>query len=167
MWQYSFNARSPLGAALMKYIEDNDTVSIIYTGKLDNGEVFTTVNEQEPLMIALGKSDAPPTLEQALLGMAVGDKKKIRLPPEEGFGDRRKELLHTVNRKSLSNRIIPVPGMILSLNIEKDGIEHKIPATIIEVNDETIVVDYNHPLSGHYLTYDLTVTAIDKASEKF
>jgi FKBP-type peptidyl-prolyl cis-trans isomerase SlpA len=148
----------------MKYIQDKDTVSIIYTGKLDNGEVFATIDEQNSLVITLGKSDAPPTLEQALLGMAVGDKKKVRLPPEEGFGVRRKELLHTVNRKTFGNKITPVPGMILSLNVEKDGIEHQVPATIIEVNNETVVVDYNHPLAGHHLTYDLTVTAIDKFS---
>ena len=105
----------------MEYVEDKDTVSIIYTGKLDNGEVFTTQDEQEPLVITLGNSDAPPTLEQALLGMTVGDKKTVRLPPEEGFGPRRKELLHTVDRKTFGNKITPTPGMILSLNIEKDG----------------------------------------------
>ena len=44
------------------------------------------------------------------------------------------------------------------------GDEHKVPATIIEVNNDTVVVDYNHPLAGHHLTYDLTVTAIDKFS---
>lgn len=146
----------------MHYVEDKDTVTIIYTGTLDNGEVFTTITDQEPLTITLGKSDAPPTLEQALLGMAVGDKKIIRLPPEEGFGPRRQELLHTLNRKSFSNTITPTPGMVLSLNIEKEGKQHQVPATIVEVNKDTIVVDYNHPLAGHHLTYNLTVTAIDK-----
>jgi FKBP-type peptidyl-prolyl cis-trans isomerase SlpA len=148
----------------MEYVEDKDTVSIIYTGKMDNGEVFTTQDEQEPLVITLGNSDAPPTLEQALLGMTVGGKKTVRLPPEEGFGPRRKELLHTVDRKTFGNKLTPTPGMILSLNIEKDGSEHKVPATIIEVNNDTVVVDYNHPLAGHHLTYDLTITAIDKFS---
>ncbi len=66
----------------MKYIEDKDTVAITYTGKLDDGKVFTTVTEKNPLIIILGNNDAPPTLEQALLGMAVGDKKIVRLPPE-------------------------------------------------------------------------------------
>jgi FKBP-type peptidyl-prolyl cis-trans isomerase SlpA len=146
----------------MQYVEDKDTVTITYTGKLDNGEVFTTVTDQEPLIITLGNNDAPPTLEQALLGMAVGDKKRIRLPPEEGFGPRRKELLHTLSRKSFSNKIIPTPGMILSLNIEKEGELRQVPATIVEVSNETVVVDYNHPLAGHHLTYDLTVTSIDK-----
>ena len=146
----------------MKCIEDKDTVAITYTGKLDDGKVFTTVTEQKPLIITLGNNDAPPTLEQALLGMAVGDKKKVRLPPEEGFGTRRKELLHTLSRKSFGTKITPVPGMILSLNIEKDGKQHQVPTTILEVNGNTVVVDYNHPLAGHHLTYDLTVTAIDK-----
>jgi FKBP-type peptidyl-prolyl cis-trans isomerase SlpA len=144
----------------MDHIEDNDTVSITYTGKLDNGEVFTTI--EEPLVITLGNNDAPPTLEQALLGLVVGDKKRVRLPPEEGFGPRRKELLHTVERTSLGTKITPSPGMIISLNIEKNGIEHKVPATIIEVDNDSVVVDYNHPLAGHHLTYDLTVTAIQK-----
>jgi FKBP-type peptidyl-prolyl cis-trans isomerase 2 len=148
----------------MEYVEDKDTVSIIYTGKLDNGEVFTTLDEQKPLVITLGNSDAPPTLEQALLGMTVGAKKTVRLPPEEGFGPRRKELLHTVDRKTFGNKLALAPGMLLSLNVEKDGSEHKVPATIIEVNDDTVVVDYNHPLAGHHLTYDLTITAIDKFS---
>jgi len=146
----------------MHYVEDKDIVTITYTGKLDNGEVFTTVTDQKPLTIILGNNDAPPTLEQALLGMAVGDKKIIRLPPEEGFGARRQELLHTLNRKSFSNKITPVPGMVLSLNVEKEGKQHLVPTTILEVNNDTVVVDYNHPLAGHHLTYDLTVTAIDK-----
>jgi FKBP-type peptidyl-prolyl cis-trans isomerase SlpA len=145
------------------HIEDKDTVTITYTGKLDNGEVFTTVTDQEPLTLVLGNNDAPPTLEQALLGMAVGDKKSVRLPPEEGFGPRRKDLLHTLNRKSFGSKITPVPGLILSLNIEKDGKPHQVPATIAEVNNDTVVVDYNHPLAGHHLIYNLTVTAIDKS----
>jgi FKBP-type peptidyl-prolyl cis-trans isomerase SlpA len=150
----------------MEYVEEKDTVSIIYTGKLDNGEVFTTVSEQKPLVITLGESDAPPTLEQALLGMSVGDKKKVRLPPEEGYGPRRKELLHTLSRKTFGNKITPTPGMILSLSIEKDGKDHQVPATILEVNTDTVVVDYNHPLSGHYLTYELTLIALEKSIEQ-
>ena len=147
----------------MDYIEDKDTVTITYTGKLDDGNMFTTITEEKPFILTMGKSEVPPTLEQTLLGMAVGDKKSVRLPPEEGFGPRRKELLHTLNRKSISKKINPVPGMILSVNVEKDGRRHQVPATVLEVNEETLVVDYNHPLAGHHLTYDLTVTALDKS----
>ena len=143
-------------------VEDKNTVTLIYTGKLDNGEVFITVTGEKPLVATMGKGDIPPTLEQALLGMAVGDSKSVRLPPEEGFGPRLKDLLHTLNRKSLSDAIQPAPGMILSQTVIRDGNEHTIPATILEVNGDTVLLDYNHPLAGHHLTYDLTVTAIEK-----
>jgi FKBP-type peptidyl-prolyl cis-trans isomerase 2 len=153
----------PKGVILMKRVEDNDTVTLAYTGTLDNGEVFATITEQQPFILALGKNQAPPTLERALLGMSVGDTKDIRLSPEEGYGPRRKELVHTLDRKSISNKITPKRGMILSLTIEKEGKEHQVPATIIEVNDDSVVVDYNHPLAGHHLTYVLTVIDIGKS----
>ncbi len=134
-----------------------------YTGKLDNGEVFATITEDHPFVLTLGMQQAPPTMEKALLGMAVGDTKNVRLGPDEGFGPRRKELLHTLNRKSINPRIAPKPGMILSLSIEKDGNEHQVPATIIEVTDDTVIVDYNHPLAGHHLTYEVMIIDIAKS----
>lgn len=146
----------------MERIEDKDTVTITYIGKLENGEIFADLTEEEPFTFVLGQSQAPPTLEEALIGMAVGDTKTIRLSPAEGYGERRQDLLQTLNRSSISNKVPPKPGMILTLSVEKEGLEHKIPATIIEVNDDTIVVDYNHPLAGHDLIYDLKVTNIDK-----
>jgi len=145
----------------MKRVEDKNIVTLIYTGKLDNGEVFISVTRETPLIVTIGNGDVPPTLEQALSGMAAGDSKTVRLPPEEGYGPRMKELLHTLNRQSLSDKIKPEPGMILSQTMTKDGEEHTIPATILEVNDDTVLVDYNHPLAGHHLTYDLTVIAIE------
>ncbi|MDR3628812.1 MAG: peptidylprolyl isomerase [Desulfocapsaceae bacterium] len=143
-------------------IEDKSVISIIYTGKLDNGEVFISVTREKPLLVTMGNHDIPPSLEQALLGMATGESKKVRLPPEEGFGPRRKELLHSLSRTSFGDKISPAPGMILSQSITKDGEEHKIPATILEVREDTVLVDYNHPLAGHHLTYDLTVLEIMK-----
>jgi FKBP-type peptidyl-prolyl cis-trans isomerase 2 len=149
----------------MKIVEDNDTVTLTYTGKLENGEIFADITKQQPFILELGNNQAPPTLEQALIGMSVGDTKSIRLDPEEGYGYRRKELLHTLERKSISDKITPKPGMILSLSVEKEGNEHKVPATIVEVNEDTLVVDYNHPLAGHHLTYIVTVIDIDKFSQ--
>jgi FKBP-type peptidyl-prolyl cis-trans isomerase 2 len=149
----------------MKKVEDKDTVALAYTGKLENGEVFADITKEQPFILELGKSQAPPTLEQSLIGMSVGDTKSIRLDPEEGYGYRRKELLHTLERKSISDKITPRPGMILSLSVDKDGNEHKVPATVVEVNDDILIVDYNHPLAGHHLTYIVTVVDIDKFSQ--
>jgi hypothetical protein len=86
--------------------------------------------------------------------------------PDEGFGPRKKDLVQTIDSEEMIKKINPKPGMILSLNIDKDGTEQKIPATIMEVSGSKITVDYNHPLSGHHLTYDLTLVDIIKPESK-
>lgn len=149
----------------MKKAQKNDRVTISYTGKLENGTIFQATTESEPLIITLGNLDVPPTLEKAIIGMSAGDKKLVKLGPDEGYGPRRKDLLQTLNRNVVNVGINPQVGMILSLNAEKDGQKHSVPATVVEVNNDTVVVDYNHPLAGHNLLYDITVISIEKALE--
>lgn len=149
----------------MKQIEQNDKVTISFAGSLENGTIFQESNESEHLIITIGNHDLPPTLEQALLGMSVGEKKRVKVEPDEGYGPRRKDLLQTLNRNSLSDRMTPQIGMILSLKVEKDGQTNQIPATVVEVSDDTIVVDYNHPLAGHNLLYDISVISIEQDTQ--
>ncbi len=146
----------------MQKAQFNDRVSIKYTGKLENGTPFQIITESDPLIITIGH-DVPPTLEQALVGMSIGEQKLVRLEPDEGYGIRRKDLLQTLNKESFGKKANLQIGTILSLSLEKDGQTHKIPATIVETNQDTIVVDYNHPLAGHNLFYDVTLIAIETA----
>ena len=146
----------------MEKINKGDKVTISYIGTLDNGEVFKTIEEENPLIIQIGEQQAPPTLEIALKKMSVGEVKKIKVPPEESYGPRDKNLLQTLERDSFGKDITPKPGMILSLKVNKDGEEHTVPATVIEVNDDSVTVDYNHPLAGHNLNYEIKVLAINK-----
>ncbi len=146
----------------MSHIENTDTVTLIYTGKLDNGDIFKSVTKDKPLTISMGESEAPPTLQQALLGMSVNESKSVRVPPEEGYGVRHKNLLQQIKKESFGAKVSPKPGMILSLNIEKNGEQQQIPATVIEINNDMVTVDYNHPLAGHHLNYELTVIEIKK-----
>jgi FKBP-type peptidyl-prolyl cis-trans isomerase 2 len=146
----------------MPYPKINDTVSLYYTGKLDNGEIFQTVEKNKPLAVQIGNNDIPPTLEQALKEMKGGDRWKVRVSPEVGFGPRQKELVQTIDNAEMVKNVKPVPGMVIALKVEKDGVEQKIPATVIKVKNSEITVDYNHPLAGHHLTYDITITAINR-----
>ncbi len=146
----------------MSRVENTDSVTLIYEGKLDNGEMFKSIAKDKPLTVIMGNSDAPPTLEQALLGMKVGEKKTIRVPPEEGYGPRHKNLLQEIHKKNFGNKVDPKPGMVLSLNIDKNGEPHQVPATIMEINNEMVTVDYNHPLAGHHLIYHITIIEIKK-----
>ena len=139
-------------------------IKVAFTGRLDTGDVFMVVPPENPMVLTLGNSELPPTVENAVAGMQKGETKKIRIPPEEGYGGRLKELLHEVPRTVFGDKIAPKPGMIVSQRVEKDGAQHKVPATIIEVKAETIVIDYNHPLAGHHLTYELTVIDFNEKS---
>ncbi|MBV5307319.1 MAG: FKBP-type peptidyl-prolyl cis-trans isomerase [Desulfobulbaceae bacterium] len=147
----------------MQKAQFNDRVSIKYTGKLENGTPFQIITESDPLIITIGSHEVPPSLEQALVGMSIGEQKLVRLEPDEGYGIRRKDLLQTLNKESFGKKANLQIGTILSLSLEKDGQTHKIPATIVETNQNTIVVDYNHPLAGHNLFYDVTLIAIETA----
>lgn len=144
-------------------VEESDKVAISFIGKLENGEIFKTVDETKPLVIEIGNSEAPPTLEISLKGMQVGDKKTVRVPPDESYGPRNKELLQTIEKGNFEEHINPRPGLVLSLKVNKDGEEHQVPATVIEIDGDNVTVDYNHPLAGHHLTYDVTVVSIEKA----
>jgi len=148
----------------MSSVENKDTLSIAFTGKLDNGTVFIDITPVEPMQVTIGESQLPPTVEIGIIGMIRGETRKFRVPPEEGYGPRLKDLLHEVPKNTFEGTITPKVGMILSQKIEKKGIEQSVPTTVMEVKEESVVLDYNHPLAGHHLTYDVTILEINKAS---
>jgi FKBP-type peptidyl-prolyl cis-trans isomerase 2 len=143
-------------------VTQHDRVTLAVVGKLDNGALFYEVTPQEPLVVELGDNQLPPSVETALIGMGVGETRKIRIDPDEGYGPRLKDLLHEVPRPTIEKRFNPKSGMVISQQVERDGKKCIVPATIIEVNEETVVIDYNHPLAGHHLTYELTVLAVEE-----
>lgn len=147
----------------MDTIAEQDMVTLSFTGKLDNGEIFKVVSSEEPLRVTIGQAELPPTVELGIIGLQAGDRTSIRVPPEEGYGPRLKELVQEVPLSSFGNRLTPKPGMVLSRKIEKDGRQHTVPATVVAVGEEYVSIDYNHPAAGHHLTYDITILDIVKA----
>lgn len=144
---------------IMAPLKDKDAVIICYVGKLDNGEEFATITKEEPFKAILGESELPPTLEEAIRGLKVGETTSVRVPPEEGYGPRQKLLVQEIENKEFIERVQPKPGLIITLNAQKeDGAEPvPVPATVMEVNGDIVTVDYNHPLAGHHLTYEVTL----------
>lgn len=140
--------------------QKNDTVVIAFTGTLDNGEAFYVVEKDEPMSFVIGESSLPPSLEQAICSMTTGETQKIRVPPEEGYGLRQKDLVQTIDSPEMVNKLQPKAGMIVSLRAEKEGTEHEVPATVMEVDGTRVTVDYNHPLAGHHLNYSIEILEI-------
>jgi FKBP-type peptidyl-prolyl cis-trans isomerase SlpA len=144
----------------MAYPKSNDMVIFTFTGMLDNGEVFISSEKDKPSQAILGNSDLPPSLESGIMAMQIGETKKIRIPPEEGYGQRLKDLVQTIDNQKLVDTLRPKPGMVVSLKVDKEGVEQQVPATVITVEGSQITVDYNHPLAGHHLNYQVTLVEI-------
>ena len=87
--------------------------------------------------------------------------RKVHLEPEEGsYGIRRSDLIQEIPKAQFTSKIEPKVGLIISMNVETTGVNHQVPATIVELKEDTILIDYNHPLAGHPLNYEITVLEI-------
>ena len=141
----------------MSHVKENDTIKVHYTGKLTNGQVFDSSLEREPLEITVGEGKLIPGFENALLNMQLNEKKTVEIVKEEAYGDILQELFHQITKDQLPQDIAPEVGMGLASKAP-DGTEHQF--RVIEVKDDYIVVDGNHPLAGQDLVFDLEVVEI-------
>ena len=148
----------------MQRVSENDSVTILYDGLLPTGEKFDSSQDTGPLQFQLGTGSVLPAFEQAVLGMAPQETKSIIIAAKDAYGLKNEELIITVSRQGFSGQTI-APGMILGMNMEKDGQQHKIPATVLSVDNETLTVDFNHPLAGQDITYQITLLSIDTSAE--
>ncbi len=139
-----------------------DTVSISYTATIPSGEVVESVPDNKPITLVLGSGRILKAVEASLMGMESGQTRTVHILPEDAYGPYYKALVHDVARSSFAGRIDPKPGMLLSLAIEKDGVEQQVPATVLAASSETVTIDYNHPLAGRTITYTVKLHAIGK-----
>jgi len=139
-----------------------DTVSISYTATIDNGEVVEKVPANQPITLNIGSGRVLKAVEACLLGMNPGETRTVTIQPEDAYGPHHDVLVQEIQRSVFAGKIDPKPGMILSLTINRDGREQQVPATVLDVTDDIVTVDYNHPLAGKVLTYTVTLHAIGK-----
>lgn len=144
----------------MQRVSENDFVTIIYDGLLPNGEIFDSSKDTGPLQFQLGTGSVLPAFEQAVLGMVVQETRNITVAARDAHGLKNEELIVTVNRKGFADKNI-APGMILGMNLEKDGQQHQVPATVLALDAQTVTIDFNHPLAGQDITYRITLLSID------
>lgn len=138
-----------------------DTVTIAYTATLENGELIDKSQEDKPITLSIGGGKLFKAVEACLFGMEPGETRRINIQPEDAYGLHLQEMVQDVPLAGFKGKNELETGMILTLTIQKDGEEHKIPATVVSVGDETVTVDYNHPLAGQVIVYTVTLVAIN------
>ncbi|XOF32876.1 MAG: FKBP-type peptidyl-prolyl cis-trans isomerase [Candidatus Electrothrix sp. YB6] len=138
-----------------------DTVTVTYTAALETGEVIDRQYETDPITVAIGSGHLCKAVEACLFGMEPGQCRVIRVEPEDAYGPHREELVQQIPLAHFQGKFSPQPGMILSLTVDRDGEPHKVPATVTRVQNETVTVDYNHPLAGQAIVYTVTLVSIN------
>ncbi|MCI5148062.1 MAG: peptidylprolyl isomerase [Candidatus Electrothrix sp. MAN1_4] len=137
-----------------------DTVTVTYTASLETGEVIEKRDEKNPATVSIGSGALCKAVEACLFGMEPGQSRIIRVEPEDAYGVHHTELVQQIPLAHFQGKLDPKLGMVLSLSVERDGQQHKVPATITEVHDDSIMVDYNHPLAGRVIVYEVLLVSI-------
>ena len=138
-------------------IADGKKVKFEYTLKVD-GAVVESSKGQEPLEYEHGQNQIVPGLEKALTGMKVGQEKSVTIAPADAYGEINKEAFREFPKTSFPEDLKPEVGMV----IELEGPEgQKVPAVIWEIKDENVVLNFNHPLAGKTLNFDVKIVSVE------
>jgi peptidylprolyl isomerase len=141
----------------MATLKTGDTVKVHYTGTLDDGRVFDTSKDREPLEFKVGEGQIIPGFEQGVVGMEEGETRDIEVAPEEAYGARREELVLEVPVGEFPDHITPEVGMQLQIK-QQDGTPFGVVVT--DVADEAVTLDANHPLAGQTLYFQVELVEI-------
>lgn len=142
-------------------IRANMVVTLDYTLTLDNGEVADSTQDGRPLRFLAGSGELLPAFEEALLGLTAGDKLSLTLSPEDGYGEYDEEAFEEVDIENFPSREGLEPGTAIEVH-DADG--ETYVAYISEVHDDTVILDYNHPLAGETLHFQVTVLEVRPAT---
>jgi peptidylprolyl isomerase len=141
----------------MATAKQGDTVKIHYTGKLEDGTMFDTSAQRQPLEFTLGSSKIIPGFEQAVVGMNIGESKTVNIPSEQAYGAHRPDMVVVLDRKELPPDLKPVLGQQLQVSQDENNM---IVVSVTNITDTHVTLDANHPLAGKNLVFDIKLVDI-------
>jgi len=146
----------------MAQAKAGDRVKINFTGKLEDGSVFANTANSEPLEFKLGEGKLIPGVEKAVEGMNVGESKTVKVLPEQAYGQRHDELVEVVGRDKFPKDVKPQVGQQFEVP-QQEG--QSIVVRVVDVSEQSVTLDGNHPLAGRDLTFELELLEIPSKSE--
>lgn len=145
---------------MTEHVQDNTVIRLDYTLIVED-EIMESTADGEPIEFIQGIGQIIPGLEEAIYGMKVGESKTIQIEPEDAYGDYDPESLEIARKEEFSEEIPLDIGTFLDLQ-DLEG--EVLSAQIIDADDDTITLDFNHPLAGKALTFEVTVSGLRPAT---
>jgi FKBP-type peptidyl-prolyl cis-trans isomerase 2 len=141
----------------MDKITKNSTVTVNYTGKLEDGSIFDTslVEGREPLKAKLGEGQLIPGFESGLIDMSIGESKTIEIEPSDAYGEYNDSLIVEVGKDKVPEEV--EVGMML----QTFGPMGPSIVKVKEIKEDVVLIDANHPLAGKKLIFELEVVGVE------
>lgn len=120
----------------------------------DGTEVDSTFGTDEPLTFTMGDGTLIPGLEYAVIGLKAGDRQSLNIGPDVGFGFRDESAIQEMKRADFNADLELKPGVVIEFD-SPSGVQ--VPGTVLEVSDETVKVDFSHPLAGRSVIFNVEI----------
>lgn len=137
-------------------IGPDKTVTLHFSLKLENGEVVDSTFDKKPATFTVGDGNLLPGFEQALFGLKAGDRRTLAILPENGFGQHNPQNVQVMPRSQFQNMELS-EGLLVIFN---DAANTELPGVIKAFDSEQVTVDFNHPLAGKSLSFDVEVVDV-------
>lgn len=141
----------------MQQVKNGDKVKVHYHGKLTNGETFDSSEGREPLEFEVGAGAVIKGFDDGVTGMSVGEKKTVNIPVDHAYGPRNDEMVIEFPKDRLPQDMQLEEGMPLMMS---NGSGQQFQVVVVEVKDDIVVLDANHPLAGEDLIFDIELVEI-------
>lgn len=141
----------------MQQVKSGDKVKVHYHGRLNNGETFDKSEGREPLEFEVGSGMVIKGFDDGVTGMSVGEKKTINIPFDEAYGPKNPDMIIEMPKERFPKDMEIEVGMPLAMT---DGNGQQFQVMIVEIKEDVVILDANHPLAGQDLTFDLELVEI-------
>jgi peptidylprolyl isomerase len=141
----------------MEQAKRGDTVKVHYTGSLEDGTIFDSSKEGEPLEFTIGAGEIIPGFEEAVIGMAPGESKRQLVPASEAYGPSRPDMTVRLDRGMVPGELELFVGQELEIEDPEGRVNNVV---VSELTSETVTLDGNHPLAGKDLQFQIELVAI-------
>ncbi|MCX4025594.1 FKBP-type peptidyl-prolyl cis-trans isomerase [Endozoicomonas sp. SM1973] len=143
-------------------IGPNCQVTMHFALKLADGAVVDSTFDKQPVTFVVGDGNLPENFEQTIFGLQAGDYKELVLTPEYAFGMPNPNNIQRIARKSFASDMELSPGLVLSF---ADANKAELPGVVKSFDDKMVEIDFNHPLAGQTLNFEVKVIAVEPANE--